>query len=232
MKKLLSIFALGLMLAVLNTQAMAHCGECGEEGEAHAKCDAGSCESDCACPIGKAMAALPKMTFKVGDQETCCSASADALAKEHNAPIHYVVAKKDFESKNDAMVELAAVTTKFVEDFATPHTCEVSGKTSVCGSSMSCSVSAGKMADLAKEAMKTVSMKFKVGEEECSCPTKAAELAKTSGAKQEYIIGEVATCCSVDAKIKLAHAKYRAAVEALAKAAEKAAPAKEAAQAS
>lgn len=227
MKKLISIFAFGLMMAVLSTQAMAHCGECesGDKDHAHAKCDSGSCESDCACPIGKAMAALPKMTYKVGDQETCCSASAAALAKEHESHIHYVVAKKEFDSKDEAMVELAAVTTKFVDDFATPHTCDVSGKTTVCGSSMSCSVTAGKMADLAKEAMKTVSMKYKVGDEECGCPTQAAELAKTSGAKKEFVIGSETTCCSVDAKIKLAHAKYRAAVQAIAKAA---APAKEA----
>ena len=124
MKKLISIFAFGLMMAVLSTQAMAHCGECesGDKDHAHAKCDSGSCESDCACPIGKAMAALPKMTYKVGDQETCCSASAAALAKEHESHIHYVVAKKEFDSKDEAMVELAAVTTKFVDDFATPHT--------------------------------------------------------------------------------------------------------------
>ena len=232
MKKLISVFVFGLLVAALNAQATdsseeaapAKCASSCESSSA-SSCEASTCESDCACPIGKAMAALPKMTYKVGEESTCCSSSAAALAKEHDAPIHFVVAKKEFDSKDKAMVELAAVTTKFVDDFATPHTCETSGKTSVCGESMSCSVSAGKMASVAKEAMKTVSMKFKVGDEECGCPTKAAELAKTSGAKKEYVIGEATTCCSVDAQIKLAHAKYRAAVVALAKAAEKEAPA-------
>ena len=218
MKKLVSVFVFGLMMAVLNTQAIAHCGKCDAgDKSATAKCDASKCESDCACAISKAMAALPKMTYKVGEEETCCADSAAALAKEHDTHIHYVVAKKEFDSKDEAMVELAAVTTKFVDDFATPHTCDVSGKTSVCGKSMSCKVSAGEMAKVAKEAMSTVAMTFKVGDEECSCPSKAADLAKTKGAKKEYVVGGETTCCSVDAKIKLAHAKYRAAVEALAK---------------
>ena len=83
---------------------------------------------------------------------------------------------------------------------------------------MECSKTAASMAKIAKEAMATVAMNYKVGEETCNCPNKAAALAKDSGAKQEYVIGDEVTCCSVDAKIKLAHAKYRAAVTALAKA--------------
>ena len=215
MKKLISVLVFGLMMSVLNTQAF---GQAESKCESSAKCESSECSSDCACPVGKAMAALPKMTYKVGDEETCCAESAAALAKEHDSHIHYVVAKKEFDSKDEAMVELATVTTKFVDDFATPHTCDVSGKTSVCGKSMSCKVSAGEMAKVAKEAMQTVAMTFKVGDEECACPNKAASLAKDSGKKKEYVIGDQTTCCSVDAKIKLAHAKYKAAVMALAKA--------------
>ena len=57
-----------------------------------------------ACPImTAAMEKLPKMTYKVGDEATCCSASAEALAKEHSQPIHFVVGDQTFEDKAAAL---------------------------------------------------------------------------------------------------------------------------------
>ena len=60
-------------------------------------------------------------------------------------------------------------------------------------------------------------MSYKVGEEACSCPNQAAALAKSTGTEKLFVVGKESTCCSTDARIKLAHAKYKAAVQAVTK---------------
>ena len=200
-----------------------------EDGKCPGKC-AETCDSTCAgdcegCPVTKAMAALPKMTFTVAEESTCCEQQASELAKAHNAPIHFVVAEKTYDDKAAAMVALADATEKFVADFAEPKTCSVSGKTSVCGTSTGCCESAKEMAAIAKAAMDEVHMSYKVGDETCQCPNAAAAMAKSSGAKTSYVVEGEETCCQVDARIKMAVAKYRAAVMAIAKASQDAATA-------
>jgi hypothetical protein len=165
-----------------------------------------------------AMAKLPKMSYLVGTESTCCSMSAEALAEKHEAEIQYVVGDETFESKEDAMLGLAEATETFVSTFASTHKCEASGTLTVAGKSMSCSVMAAKRAEVAKEAMDKVEMTYLVGTESCSCPMKAASLAKTTGEDKHFVIDGEETCCSIDARVRLAQAKYKAAVEALAKA--------------
>ena len=97
----------------------------------------------------------------------------------------------------------------------TPHTCKESGKTTVCGASVCCEVHAGTLAKKAQAAAKTVAMRYKVGDETCDCPNKATALAKESGAKKEFVVGKESTCCSIDARVKLARAQYQAAVKAV-----------------
>ena len=41
------------------------------------------------------------------------------------------MANQEYDEKDQAMVALADATEKFVEDFATPHECSVSGKTNI-----------------------------------------------------------------------------------------------------
>lgn len=190
--------------------------------EADKACSVESCSASKGeaggCPIKAAMAKLPQMTYMVGTEATCCSASAETLATKHDAPIQFVVDEKNYDSKDDAMVALAESTETFVSTFASTHKCEKSGTLTVAGMSTSCSVTAGKRAEVAKKAMADVDMTYLVGTESCSCPMQAASMAKNSGDKQQFVIGEETTCCGVDARVKLAHAKYKAAVEALAKA--------------
>jgi hypothetical protein len=192
--------------------------------EAGKSCAGESCSmsgSECeggSCPIESAMAKLPKMTYMVGTESTCCSASAETLATKHDAPVQFVVDEKTYDSKDEAMVALAESTETFVSTFASTHKCEVSGKMTVAGLSTTCSATAGKRAALAKKAMDGVDMTYLVGTESCSCPMQAASMAKTSGEKKQFVVAGETTCCSVDARVKLAHAKYKAAVEALAKA--------------
>ena len=50
-----------------------------------------ACASECGCPVAKAMEALPKLTYKVGDEATCCDQAAAKLAKDNGGAIHFVV---------------------------------------------------------------------------------------------------------------------------------------------
>lgn len=221
MKSYFSIIAAGLMLLAA---APAGADE-GSKGDAQSECSKKSCSKEACesgegagCSIAKAMEALPQLAFAVGDQQLCCEASAGAVAADTGKPVHYLVGKQEFEDKGQAMKALAEATEKFVADFATPHTCNVSGKTTLAGQSLTCSATAGKLAAVAKEAMAEVKLAYKVGDEQCACPNKAASLAAASGEDKEFVIGEETTTCSIDARIKLARAKYEAAVKALAKA--------------
>ena len=169
------------------------------------------------CPVmTAAMEKLPKMTYKVGDESTCCSASAEAMAKEHSKPVHFVVGDKTFEDKAEAYTAYVTTTEEFVNSFVTPHKCETSGKTTLAGHSCDCPVTSAKYAEQIKTAVDAVAMTYKVGEESCGCADKAATMAaETEGAKVEYIVGDECTSCQMTARINLAHAKYKAAVAAI-----------------
>lgn len=178
------------------------------------------CSKECSagCPIEAAMAKLPKMTYKIGTEETCCSAAAAELAKKSDKPMQFVVAKKAFKKEGEAMVALATATEKYVADFTKTSHCSTSGKYTVAGKELCCEVMAGQRAELAKKAMKKVEMAYLVGDKECHCPTEATKLAKETGKDKLFVVAGEKTCCSVDARLKLAQAKYKAAVAALAKA--------------
>ncbi len=212
MKKVLSIIAATLLFAA-TSPAFADSGE--------AQCDKESCgETACngGCPVSKALADLPELTYSVAGKALCCEASATSLAQQSDVEVHYWVGKQEFTDKNKAMVALADETEKFVAEFATPRTCNVSGNTTVAGTSTACSVTAGKLASITKAAMDEVTLAYKVGDQQCSCPTQAASLARSAGKEKQFVIGNETTSCEIDARIKLARAKYEAAVRALAKA--------------
>lgn len=178
-------------------------------------CKEGKCEG---CSVAEAMAQLPQMTYMVGEESTCCSASAEKMAKDMGKPIHFVVGDHQFADMTEAMTQLADDTEKFVNDFATPHTCNVSGTTTLAGHKMACGESAKAVAQAMHDAMEHVQMVYKVGDETCNCPMEAKSLAEKSGAKTEYLVGDDSTSCPIDARVKMAQAKFKAAVEAFAKA--------------
>ncbi len=175
-------------------------------------------ESDetCVCTLSDGMEKLPQVSYQVGKESACCEQSAEALAKKSGEPIQFVVADKTYDDKSEAMVALADETESFVNKFATPSTCKVSGKTSIAGQSISCSEKAAAVAKVIDEAMKSVSLAYQVGDEKCSCPNQAKSLAKEKGEPTKFVVGEECTGCPIDARIKLARAKYKAALEALA----------------
>jgi len=199
-----SFLATTLLLAVASVPSVS-------AGEA---CTGGACSGE-ACPVSTAMNKLPKITYKVGADEVCCAEAAATLAETSGSPIVYLVGKQSFDSEATAMTTLVEATEKFVGDFATPSKCEVSGTTTVAGKEVCCDVSAAETAKIVAAAMKKVEMTYLVGEQQCECPDQAAALAKETGKPQLFVVDGQPTCCSTTARLKLAQAKYKAAVEAL-----------------
>jgi hypothetical protein len=66
-----------------------------------------------------------------------------------------------------------------------------------------------------KTAMDNVQLAYQIGDQKCQCPTQAATLAKQTGETKFFLVGEEKTECEVTARLNLARAKYKAAVEAL-----------------
>ncbi len=250
MKTILSaVFAVALMCTAVTAQeekcdkcpssegsaVAAKCDKCpSSEGSAvAAKCDkcpsmtAVANKEECAgeCPVKLAMAKLPKMTYRVGTENTCCADSAAKMAEKAKAPLQYVVGEKVFDEKTAAFTSLVEQTETMVNKFVTPCKCEKSGTTAIAGASCKCPVEAGKKAELVSAAIKDIKMSYAVGEETCNCPMKAGEMAKAAKTEMKYVVAGESTCCSLDARHKLAVAKYKAAVKAVVAAA---APAKKA----
>ena len=173
------------------------------------------------CPIAKAMEKLPQLVYKIGDQETCCVKTAAKLAGETGKSIHYFVAKKSYSTEPKAFAALADATDAFVKEFAKPSKCDVSGEFKVAGKSVCCEVMAGETAKLVKDAMDKVKMTYLVGDQKCDCPVEAKELAKKEGKQRVFLVAKEKLCCGTTARLALARAKYKAAVEALAKLDEK-----------
>ena len=203
--KIQSITSLLALLAVVAFGAFAQAQEMEESTQ---------CEGE--CPIAAAMGDLPKMTYKVGEESVCCANAAAELAEKTGESINYVVGEESYTEKEAAMTSLVETTEAFVTEFVTPCKCDVSGVTKIAGKSCNCPIDAGKKAELVSTAVSGISMSYVVGEETCNCPNKAAALAQTSGEKQFYVVGEEKTCCEMTARLNLARAKYKAAVEALA----------------
>ena len=167
------------------------------------------------CPIALAMEQLPRISFAVGDQKTCCPKAAGELAKKSDAKIQYLVADKTFAKESDAKLALVEATEKYVSAFAKPKKCSVSGTITVAGKKLGCEIKAGQTAKIVQTAMDKVKFAYLVGDKECHCPIEAKQVAKESGKDTLYVVGDEKTGCSVTARLNLARAKYKAAVQAL-----------------
>jgi len=222
-----SMSALVIAFAVLAfaVDAQADCGHCGPTDASAEKCSAAACGAETCgaiqcdaskgCPIAAAMERLPKLTYAVGEKKTCCPKEAAKLAKESGGHIHFCVTEKEFDSESDAQMALIDATEKFVAAFTKPHICPKSGQLTLAGQAQSCEKRAAHAADLMQQAMARVKLTYLVGEKECGCPVEAAKLAKESGKDKLFVVGEEKTACEKTARLNLARAKYKAAIEAM-----------------
>lgn len=183
--------------------------------------DCQQCESSCSdckgCPIAKAMEALPKLVYKIGDETTTSPIQAGRIATKTKHKIEFVVADKVFADEPKAFAALVDTTEEFVNTFATPHKCESTGSTLVAGKSLCCDEAAGEVVSLVKKAMDEVKVTYRVGDQSVCCPDEAKSLAKESGEKVVQLIAgqKCGGGCGSTTRLSIAHAKYKAAIQAL-----------------
>ncbi|MCA9232669.1 MAG: hypothetical protein KDA57_18615 [Planctomycetales bacterium] len=170
------------------------------------------------CPIAAAMKNLPQITYQIGEEQTQCRETAGKIAEKSGTAIVYLVGKQKFEDDAAAKLALADATEEFVANFAKPHTCKISGTTTIAGKQTQCSESAAKMTALLANAVKDVKQTYSIDGQQCDCPHAAAALAEKTGKPKLFVVGTEKTPCAVTARLNLARAKYRAMVEALAEA--------------
>ena len=189
--------------------------------EAKEKCEK-TCDvaakSDCeSCPVAVAMEAVPKISYVIAGEASACAKSAET-AKTAGKEVKYVVAGKELcceKMASDAHVD--AVET-FVGKFASAHSCDTSGKTYVGTKGYACSQHASTVAAVAKKAMDGVKVTHIVAGKEYCCPDEAGKVAKEAGAKVTYAVADEKTECAKTSRMTVAVAKYKAAIQAIAKA--------------
>lgn len=181
------------------------------------------------------LASMPSMKYRIGDELTCCSKGAAAMALKADKPIQYVVGEKLFEKETDAMVALTGLLDERVAELKTIQY-SVNGKCGRCplsakaiakkantqvayvvgGTEFGDQAKAAKAVKLVSDAVANMMMTYKVGDSSYRCGKSASVKAGEAGKKMSFVVGSEATCCEVSAKLMLAKAKVRAAVEAAA----------------
>ncbi len=200
-----------------NTPARQGPGRSAQDGEA-GKGDSrlgDSCEGE-ECPIMvEAMASLPKMVFKVGDEETCCHMTATRMARESDEKIVYLVGKKRFGDSRDAFESLVKQTEIQVKRYVTPKVCNESGATTIAGETCGCTELAAKMTELVGNATKDLKMTYVVGEKEFEKYHDARRYSKKMRQKGMYVVSGEKFEEELEARLALAHKKFRLAVTAI-----------------
>ncbi len=177
---------------------------------AKAECGEGSCS------IQSAFKTLPRLEYQVGATTTACAKSAAKLSQKEGLPIKFVI-KQAFENEAAATLALAEKTEALVKQFATSTECKISGRISVGGKSLSCSEKASVRAKLIGEAIDAVKVSYKVGDKVSNCPIESKKLAAESKVSVVFVVDGKETACPIRHRLNAARAKYRAAVEAVAK---------------
>lgn len=175
-------------------------------------------KSECdACPIAKAMEALPKMSYIIAGEASACAKSASTAA-EAGKEVKYVVAGKELCCPTTAKDNHIQSVETFVSTFASTHTCDASSKTYVGNKGYDCNQHASTVAAVAKKAMDGVKTVHLVGDKEICCPNAASEAAEKKGTTVTYVVAEEKTQCAKTNRMNVAVAKYKAAIQAIAQA--------------
>ncbi len=205
--------SMSLLCILFALAANLHAGEACQDCSDCKDCLA--CKDCQGCPVAQAMSKLPQLMYRVGDETTDSPVLAGRLARQTKAKIEFVVADKVFDVETDAFAALVETTEKFVEDFAQPRTCEVSGTTTIAGKDVCCEAAAGELAALVKKAMDDVKVTYLVGKESVCCPDAAKALAEKTGEKIVPCVAGQESGCGSTNRLNIARAKYKAAIEAI-----------------
>jgi len=205
-------------------------GGCQGAGLASAE---GGCPKSAMCKA--ALASMPKMTYRVGDQDMCCPMGAELTAKETGKPMQYVVSGEAFANQGDATVKLASVLDTYAtellsvqfsaggECFKCPVSAEEAAKKAstvvkyrAAGVDFECKDKAVLAVEAARKAAEGVKLAVYVGEKQYACCVEAGNVAKAEGKEVVYVVGDQKTGCQVAGKLNLAQAKVNAIVDAAA----------------
>ncbi len=215
-------------------------GGCGEKGATLASEKEGKagCASKPGCCKSKnvALASMPAMKYRVGENTLDTIEAAEAAAKEHGKPVQYVVGEDTFGEMPAAVEKLTGALESYAKTITTVQyaaggecvRCPMTAKAlaeknggkvmyRVAGIDFDTQEKAEKAAKLASEAARTVSMQILVEGAPAHC-AKDAQLAADNGKKVTYKVGDDESCCKIMAGKMLAEAKIRAIVDAAAKA--------------
>lgn len=206
-----------LSLTILSSVALVTMPFALAEEKCDKKCEVAAKSECAACPVAKAMEALPKISYVIAGENSGCAKSA-AAAKEAGKEVKYVVAGKEICCEKTAKDSHIKAVETFVASFANAHSCESSGKTFVGNKDYGCSKHASSVAAIAKKAMEGVKVTHIVAGKEYCCPDTASKAAKDADAKVTYAVAEAKTECATTNRMNVALAKYKAAVQAIAKA--------------
>lgn len=216
------------------------CGKCGKkDAKLAAK---GGCSKPCGkaadggCPVAKkveaVLAAMPSMKYRVGDEVTVCSKSAQAMAKKSGKPLEFVVGDDVLSDEGEALVKLTALLDSEAQtlrslQFVAGGKCsrcpmtakDIARKTGttvayrVGGVDFSKKEDAEKALARINDAVADVRMEYKVDGKTFGCSKMAGSKCKESGRKMTYLVGGEETPCQVTAKRMLAETKLRKIVE-------------------
>ena len=141
--------------------------------------------------------------------------TATRMAHEEHEKIVYLVGKKRYHESRDAFEALVKQTEMYVKRFVKPTVCKESGATSVAGQTCDCDESTSKYVSTVSDAIQDMKLTYKVGEKEFDKYHDAKRYAKKTHSKGVYVVDGEKYKDEFEARLALAHQRYKAAVQAI-----------------
>lgn len=201
------------------------------EGETCSK----PCDGSAKASTTSLVSYMPKMSYRVSGEDTCCPKTAETMAKEHNGSVNYVVNNVAYDTKPEAIEAHAAQLKAYMMDLVriqyavdgecVPCPTAAKEKAASCESkkmqyrvgpaSFDCAEKAIAASVMAYNAAKKVSMQYAVGEDTTTCSVGAKTMAKKANCSVEYVVNGKRTNCSKEAGYLQTVASVESALKAL-----------------
>lgn len=213
------------------TKAAGGGGCCAKKAAAKVAEGSGGCsKSD---KVSGALASLPSIKYRVGEETMCCPKAAGFMAEKNHQPVKYVVGSEAFDTEALATARLVTLLNEEVESMKTVQyavgdkcmKCPMTAKSvadqnhakmtyRVAGVDFEDKEKAEKAAKLASEAVEQVKLSYKVGDKSFCCSKMAGESVKESGKPMTYVVGETEVQDEASAKVLFAQEQVRVMAEA------------------
>lgn len=194
-----------------------------------------TCDGSAKTPAVSLVSFMPKMTYNVAGENTCCPKAAAAMASEKHDQIHYVVNNVSYDTKAEAMGAHMKQLNAYMMDL-------VRIQYAVDGECVACPTAAKELASaceskkmqykvgpatfdsaeaaiaasvMAYNAAHNVSMTYAVGDETTTCSVSAKEMAQKANCSVEYVVNGQRTNCAKTAGYLKTVASVESALKAL-----------------